>query len=225
MLVHDAGGVKAIFTSIYLIDIYCLDINTAMRYFFAPAAIRTNLSMDTKTLCLAALSLGDATGYEIKKQFEEGPLSHFYRTGFGSIYPALNELRAQGLATVTAHIQENKPDKKVYALTAAGRHALVHALLKRPADDQVRSEFLVMMAFSALLPQSFIASVVDDRLKWYRNEAERIGRLLATETVGPGRRFVRGFGRAIYAAAARYIEDNRHLLLAGDPEPNRRTGS
>ena len=49
--------------------------------------------MDVKTLCLGVLSRGEATGYEIKKQCEEGPLAFFYAAGFDSIYPALNALK------------------------------------------------------------------------------------------------------------------------------------
>ena len=52
--------------------------------------------MDVRTFCLGVLSLGDATGYEIKKQAEDGPFSHFYKAGFGSIYPALARLAADG---------------------------------------------------------------------------------------------------------------------------------
>src|SRR5690606_26574731 len=33
--------------------------------------------MDVKTLCLAVLFREEATGYEIKKAFEEGPFAHF----------------------------------------------------------------------------------------------------------------------------------------------------
>ena len=56
--------------------------------------------MDVKTLCLGVLSRGDASGYEIKKQCEEGPFAHFYAAGFGSIYPALNALWSEGLISV-----------------------------------------------------------------------------------------------------------------------------
>ena len=80
--------------------------------------------MDVKTLCLGALSRGDASGYEIKKAFEEGPLSHIHEASFGAIYPALTELERQGLVTGREMAQEKRPDKKVYALTEAGLGAL-----------------------------------------------------------------------------------------------------
>ena len=50
--------------------------------------------MDVKTLCIGILSLGDASGYEIKKQLEER-FSFFYDASFGSIYPALNKLQKE----------------------------------------------------------------------------------------------------------------------------------
>jgi DNA-binding PadR family transcriptional regulator len=169
--------------------------------------------METRTLCLGILSLGDATGYEIKKQFEEGPFSHFYRVGFGSIYPALNEISARGLATVTQHAQENRPDKKVYSLTELGRRALMQALLKRPERDQVRSDFLFTMAFCSLLPPAFAAGLVAERLTFYRDHIAHLRHCLATEAVSPGRQFVRGFGLAVYEAAARYLEENKHMVV------------
>lgn len=57
--------------------------------------------MDVKTLCLGILNRADATGYEIKKACDDGPLGHFQVAGFGSIYPALNFLRGDGLVSVT----------------------------------------------------------------------------------------------------------------------------
>lgn len=177
--------------------------------------------MDTKTLCLGILSLGDATGYEIKKQFEEGPFSHFYRVGFGSIYPALTEISAHGLATVAQYAQENRPDKKVYSLTEQGRRVLLQALLKRPDRDQVRSDFLFMMVFSSMLPPAFTAGVIAERLAWYRSEIAQLGACLQTETLTPGRRFVRGFGLAIYEAAARYLEENRHMIIQDETHATR----
>jgi len=90
--------------------------------------------MDSKTLCLGALILGDASGYEIKKLFEEGPFSYFHQTSFGSIYPALGNLMEEGLVTCDERAQDGRPDKKVYSLTEAGRAAFIHALGKTRRD-------------------------------------------------------------------------------------------
>ena len=47
--------------------------------------------MDVKTVCLGMLSDGEASGYDLKKQFESS-FGHFFAAGFGSIYPALSSL-------------------------------------------------------------------------------------------------------------------------------------
>ena len=58
---------------------------------------------------------GEATGYEIKKLFDEGGYQHFIEASFGSIYPALNRLTEEGLVSVRAEVQEKRPDRKVYS--------------------------------------------------------------------------------------------------------------
>ena len=73
--------------------------------------------MNVRTLCLGILSLQEASGYEIKKDVEDGLFSHFIDASFGSIYPALTQLAAEGYVTVREEEQTGKPDKKVYAIT------------------------------------------------------------------------------------------------------------
>ena len=56
--------------------------------------------MNVKTLCLGYLSLHEATGYEIKKDVEDGLFSHFIEASYGSIYPALNQLANEGATAI-----------------------------------------------------------------------------------------------------------------------------
>jgi len=165
--------------------------------------------MDVKTLCLGVLSMGEASGYEIKKRLEDG-FSHFYDASFGSIYPALNRLQQEGLVTCAFEAQSKRPDKKVYALTADGKLALVRELATPPVEDRIRSEFLVTMLFADLLPAGYVGELIDQRI------AEH-GRVLAALTDKscdgtPAQRFVAGYGEAMYAAAIKYLQDNRHLV-------------
>ena len=169
--------------------------------------------MDAKTLCLAVLARGDASGYEIKKALEEAPFSHFQETGFGSIYPALNRLTAEGLASCTEMAQDKRPDKKVYAITESGRTALIAALMEPPAPDRYRSDFLFILFHGGLLPADHLARVIDERIAFYEEKIERMqGCDLAQAPAAP--RFVHGFGLAVYQAAADYLRENRSALLA-----------
>ena len=96
------------------------------------------LGMHVKTLCLAVLSMGDASGYEIKKLLE-GPFRHIHEASFGAIYPALARLQEENLVTCEERSQEKRPDKKVYALTQGGRFELIKELTIVPGPDRIRS--------------------------------------------------------------------------------------
>lgn len=177
--------------------------------------------MDVKTVCLGILTLGEASGYEIKKQFQEGPFSYFYDAGYGSIYPALGGLLAQGLVVCTETAQERRPAKKVYAITPAGRAAFRRALHERPAEDRIRSEVLTVLFFADLLEEDHLRAVFGEYLEHFRRGVEHLRGLDCTD-IPPGRLFVRGFGRTFFEAAVRYMEENRHLLFGperGAAEP------
>jgi hypothetical protein len=64
--------------------------------------------LDTRTLCLGALISGPATGYEIKKRFED-TFGYFMEISHSAIYPALAELLHDGLVTVSRVEQETRP--------------------------------------------------------------------------------------------------------------------
>ncbi len=166
--------------------------------------------MDVKILCLGVLSRGDASGYEIKKAFEEGPFAHIHVATFGSIYPALNALDAEGKVRCREEAQDKRPDKKVYSITALGRDSLCEALMAAPAPDKVRSDFLFILFFATLLPVDRLAQLIDRRIAWYR---DCLARMESCDIGDPGARFVRGLGEAVYRTAADYLTENRDRLL------------
>lgn len=179
--------------------------------------------MDTKSLCLGALSLGDASGYEIKKMFEEGSFSLFYDAGYGSIYPALNKLLTDGMVTCVAVEQENRPAKKVYSLTDLGMTYLKTDLSKQPARDKNRSETITMMFFGHLLSRSHREEILESYINYFREGCNCIEDIDPTDHPH-GRLFVRGLGLAVYKAAATYLEENKDILLNGDeadPSPSK----
>ena len=84
--------------------------------------------MNVRTICLAILYDGEATGYEIRKLSVEGEYSYFVDASFGSIYPALARLEAESLVTSRVEQQDGRPAKKIYSITAAGRTAFIASL-------------------------------------------------------------------------------------------------
>lgn len=169
-------------------------------------------TMDARTLCLGVLMLGHASGYEIKKHFEEGPFAHFHAAGFGSIYPALNTLKTEGLVTCIEMEQDGRPDKKVYSITDSGREAFRRALHRQPTPDSFRSEAIFMMFFGSLLDRDHLRHVYDDYVARYRT---RVDHMAQQDMAGrpADRRFVHGMGLAVYRASIAYMEENRDLLF------------
>jgi PadR family transcriptional regulator AphA len=168
--------------------------------------------MDIRTLCLGILTMDDATGYEIKKKFEQ-ELSHFYDASFGSIYPALTKMTEEGLVRCTEHAQEGRPDKKVYAITPTGRMNFLDALSKEPRKDRIRSEFLAMLMFSDLLSPSRVAHLVDTRLKELDDIVARQNDC-NDDVMTNSEKFLSGFGMTVYRAERDYLAEHRHLLEA-----------
>ena len=168
--------------------------------------------MNVQTLCLAALTLGEASGYEIKKLFEDGPFAYFYKASYGSIYPALGKLLEKELITMRQEEQDSRPDKKVYAITPRGNDELSRKLKKVPVSDQIRSETMLMFFLADHLDASHLDDVFEGYLADYRSKLECVG-LPDDSELPPHSQFVKGFGQAFYKTAIRYMEENKHLLL------------
>ncbi len=168
--------------------------------------------MDVKSLCLGVLTLGDASGYEIRKMFEDGPFGHFYDASYGSIYPALGKLLADGHVSVTEHIQPGRPSKKVYSLTPAGRAAFQMALAEPPGADRLRSEVLVRFFFAELMDPDSLWAVYDDYLAHFQGLAGHL-KSLDPADIPQGRILVRGFGQTFYDGMAAYLEQNREAFF------------
>ena len=168
--------------------------------------------MDVKTLCLGVLSRGAASGYEIKKQCEEGPFAHFYAAGFGSIYPALNSLLNDRLISLEEVNQTGRPAKKMYSITSAGRQFLTDEMLQEPAPDRLRSDFLFIMFFGQMLPARDIDALIEGRIALYRGRLTEMYQC-QNEPMPEGEKFALGYGITVYEAGVEYLENHRHELV------------
>ncbi len=179
--------------------------------------------MDTRTLCLGVLARSDATGYEIHKAFEEGPLAHFQTAAFGSIYPALKGLLADGLIAAIdppeAAAGTGPHARKTYRVTQAGLAALDAALQTPPGPDRVRSDFCFVLYFAERLPQSYVRTVLEARIAAYRR---CIAEMQASDAArsqpkAPGEHFLFELGLTHYQAVLAYLEDHKESLIAHAP--------
>jgi DNA-binding PadR family transcriptional regulator len=80
-----------------------------------------------KHAILGLLVDGPLHGYGLKAAYE-GDLVPESRLNIGQVYPALDRLQADGHVTVEVVSQSERPDRKVYTITEAGRQELHHWL-------------------------------------------------------------------------------------------------
>ncbi len=169
--------------------------------------------MDVKTLCLGLLSLNEACGYELKRNFESR-FKHFFAAGYGSIYPVLANLAAAGLVNCREVPQDGRPARKVYEITEAGRAHFQNALGKTPPIHKLRSDFLVAMYFADQIDENKLQLLLDKQISEFHGATVHIERFAQPQStsISAGAQFVAGFGKTVAQAAASYIEKNRHIL-------------
>ena len=169
--------------------------------------------MNVRTLCLGILSLQEASGYEIKKDVQDGLFSHFIDASFGSIYPALTQLAAEGYVTVREEEQTGKPDKKVYAITESGRNALARAISVSPAKDKYKSEFLFQMLLQDYLSPEMMLVAIQKQLNDLNEDLARIAECSHEAPIGHGSHFVADYGNAVLTAGVKCLEYKKAELL------------
>lgn len=173
--------------------------------------------MDVKTVCLGMLTDGEASGYDLKKQFESS-FAHFFAAGYGSIYPALSALAHDGLVECREIAQDGKPDRKAYRITDAGLAYLREALKKPDPGHKVRSEFLATMCFAHLMSDEQLDTVMRNRIADIERDLALIHEFetKCIHDASQGMRFVCGCGKTLLTAMKTYIEENRQLLVGGE---------
>jgi DNA-binding PadR family transcriptional regulator len=169
--------------------------------------------MNISNLCLGALILNEASGYEIKKMFESS-FSHFQAVSFGSIYPALAKLSERGLVSYREETQDKRPTKKVFRITEKGRKQFLHNLIEAEPTEQHRSDFLVLMMFAHMLPAERLEEVMRAQIDQISTELET---LKDTKTecceLTKGMHFTLEYGIAAYSAVLELLHKRHDQLL------------
>ncbi|MGQ9683405.1 MAG: PadR family transcriptional regulator [Anaerolineae bacterium] len=103
--------------------------------------------MSLEHAILGFLRYKPLSGYELKKVFDAS-VRHFWAADQSQIYRTLARLTEQGLAEVEVVEQTDRPDRKVYHITEAGRGELARWLRQPPAVEPPRSAPLIQVFFA-----------------------------------------------------------------------------
>ncbi|GAB4485497.1 MAG: hypothetical protein Fur0016_12050 [Anaerolineales bacterium] len=106
---------------------------------------------------LGFLNYHPYTGYDLKKIFDTS-IRHFWPADQSQIYRTLSRLEENGLAEMERVPQEDRPDRKVYHITEAGRAELLRWISGPPPLGEPRSAPLIQVFFSGQLSDDEILS-------------------------------------------------------------------
>lgn len=120
---------------------------------------------------LGLLGHESLSGYDLSRQLMR-PISYFWSAQRSHIYPELARLEARGLVTHERIEQLDRPDKKVYTITEAGREDVRHWITQPPEQYNSRD---------ALVLKAYFVSMADpdEAIRLFREEERRHAEQLA----------------------------------------------
>jgi DNA-binding PadR family transcriptional regulator len=134
-----------------------------------------------KYVLLGSLGYQPLTGYQLK-QFIDSSARHFWFAQTSQIYRTLDHLEKEGLLGSDMQEQQDRPDRRLYHITPAGREDLM-AWLAQPMTEiePTKDTLLVRLFFSAQVDKDTILtqlrlqrSLRQRQLAVYRAEVPRL---------------------------------------------------
>ena len=155
-------------------------------------------SVSSRHFILGLLAQQPMTGYDIKRVLKRlswlvGSLS------YGSLYPALHALKEDGLVTVDVDAQADRPSRKIYSLTQAGRREL-EKWVNQPTRSNASMKAFVMrlMLADSFSPAGLITQLHQRRAQVATQRADLEQRVAALDyKVNLGRRLALDYGLAL----------------------------
>ncbi|MCB0129303.1 MAG: PadR family transcriptional regulator [Caldilineaceae bacterium] len=106
--------------------------------------------MSIKHALLGFLNYHPYTGYDLKSIFDRS-IQHFWSADQSQIYRALAQIADEGWADIQVIHQDDRPDRKVYHITAAGQAELTRWLTGPVPVERSRSAPMIMVFFAGML--------------------------------------------------------------------------
>jgi len=166
--------------------------------------------MDVRTLCLGVLSLGETSGYGIRKSIDE-LFGHFAQASLGAIYPALAKLTAAG-EVETIGAADAPLDKRLFRITTLGRARLRERVSDFDGEEITRSPFIAGLFFAELLEMDDVFRLMDERLAGLRSEQRRL-RNLPLARMSEGQRFGVRYALTVTAAKIEFLEAEGRAIV------------
>ncbi|MCL2843357.1 MAG: PadR family transcriptional regulator [Oscillospiraceae bacterium] len=100
--------------------------------------------MSLKHGLMGLLSQKPMTGYDLDKEFNAS-LGYFWPAQYSQIYAELDKMEKKGWLASQRVVQEDKPNKRVYSLTAEGKAEFIDWL--STSEDDLKTSFSIKSGF------------------------------------------------------------------------------
>jgi len=104
---------------------------------------------------LSVLVSAPSSGYDLAKRFNpsvEGSVGFFWSASFQQIYRELNRLEEKEWLQAEAVQQANRPDKRIYTVTALGKQQLCQWIAESEEMAPIKDDLLVKLYAGHLVP-------------------------------------------------------------------------
>lgn len=127
--------------------------------------------MSLKHAILVLLEQKPGSGYDLAQRFKGG-IGHFWNASHQQIYQELKKLSGRMLVDFEVQAQSERPDRKHYRITAAGRAALKAWLLEPTRPERFNSALLVKIYAAYLADPVALAAELEQKLTGHRKRLE-----------------------------------------------------
>ncbi len=154
---------------------------------------------------LGFLMAGPKHGYELYQEFGR-ELGRAWHIGLSQLYAHLKQLEEAGLVEAVIAPQANRPARKVYSITEAGREVFLEWVHQpTPYLNHIRLEFLAHLYFFRRLGLPGLEGLVAEQKELCRARAETLAHA-AAETEDDFWRLVLEFRHGQLEAAIRWLD-------------------
>ncbi|WP_026412590.1 PadR family transcriptional regulator [Actinomadura oligospora] len=139
--------------------------------------------MSLRNAVLASLLDGEASGYDLAKNFDAG-VANFWMATPQQLYRELERMSGEGLIEARVVQQERRPNKRLFSLTEAGRRALREFTAAPPRPGAIRDELMVKVQAVDDGDVEAVMEAVRERMTWAEAKIARFERLRARLLAG-----------------------------------------
>jgi PadR family transcriptional regulator AphA len=176
-------------------------------------------SVSIRHFILGLLTRRPMSGYDIKR-FLKSLAWLVGSPSFGSLYPALHSLLEDGLVTVEVVSRNDKPPRKIYTITEAGRQAL-REWMDQPVGSGVSLKAFVMrLILASNLSQAGLIAHLQQRraqVATHRGALEQAAKAM-DERIDLGERLALDYGLAVATAELVWLDNT--LTRFSQPSPS-----